>query len=452
MKAFKLILFGLAMLSAFPAFAQKGVEDGSKYGHGEDSLRCLKNLSLYMEMVKQNKYDEAFPYWEITFNECPTSNSRIYTDGVKIMNHKINNTSDPAKKEEAYNMLMKVYDQRMQYYGDHKLYGTAYIKGLKAIDMLDFKKEDDGVKKEAYEMLKESIDYLKENAQPAFLALFMTNTVALYKIDYLSAEDVVNNYTLVTELIDKQLQNPKMARYKDVLEDIKNKTEQLFAQSGAADCETIQRIFTPQLEEHKSDLDWLKRVSRLLARGMCEDADLLYKVSEYQHNIEPSSSSAYGLARMYLKAKDMDKAIGFYNQAIELVDNDQQKSEYQYQLGLIYLSKENYSLAKSNALKAIENNPTWGAPYILIGKAYAASAKSIGSSDFDHKTAYWAAVDKFIKAKSVDPSVTDEANDLIRLYSQHFPPKDEIFFQGLAEGSTYTVGGWIGEKTAVRGK
>ncbi len=451
MKAFKLILIG-AFIFSFQAFPQKGVEDGSKYGHGEDSVRCLKNLSLYMELVKQNKFDEAFPFWEIAFNECPTSNTRIYIDGVKIMNYKIKKASGADKKEELYNMLMKVYDQRMKYYGDHKQYGTPYIKGLKALDMLDFKKEDDEVKKEAYALLKESVDNLKEKSQPAVLAVFMTNTVALYKIGHLDAEAVVNNYTSTSDYLDAQMKNPKMARYKSVLEDIKNRVEQLFAQSGAADCETIERIFTPQLEGKKNDLDWLKRVSRLLARGMCEDAELLYQVSEYQHNIEPSSSSAYGLARMYLKAKDMDKAIEFYNEAIQLEEEKQQKSEYYYQLSLIYLSKENYPVARANSLKAIENNPGWGAPYLLIGKAYAQSAGNIGDNEFDHKTAYWAAVDKFIKAKATDPSVADEANDLIRLYKQHFPATNEIFFRNLKEGATYTVGGWIGERTAVRGK
>jgi tetratricopeptide (TPR) repeat protein len=347
---------------------------------------------------------------------------------------------------------MNVYDQRMKYFGDHKQYGTPYIKGLKAIDMLDFKKEDDEVKKEAYGLLKESVDNMKERSQPAILAVFMTNTVALYRIGFLDAEAVVNNYTTTSEMLDLQLKDPRMARHRNVLEDVKNRVEQLFAQSGAADCETIQRIFTPQLEEKKGDLAWLKRVSRLLARGMCEDAELLYKVSEYQHNIEPSSSSAYGLARMYLKAKDVDKAIEFYNEAVKLEEDKQQKSEYYYQLGLIYLSKENYTAARANSLLAIENNSAWGAPYLLIGKAYAASAGNIGDNDFEHKTAYWAAVDKFIKAKAADPSVADEANDLIRLYSQHFPATDEIFFRGLKEGATYTVGGWIGERTAVRGK
>jgi len=67
MKAFAIITLGL-LLSTVQAFSQKGVEDGSKYGHGEDSIQCLKNLSLYTELVKQDRYDEAMPYWETAFN------------------------------------------------------------------------------------------------------------------------------------------------------------------------------------------------------------------------------------------------------------------------------------------------------------------------------------------------------------------------------------------------
>lgn len=39
-------------LGTTAVFAQKGVEDGSRFGHGEDSLRCLQNISIYSEYVK----------------------------------------------------------------------------------------------------------------------------------------------------------------------------------------------------------------------------------------------------------------------------------------------------------------------------------------------------------------------------------------------------------------
>jgi len=451
MKAFAIITLGL-LLSTVQAFSQKGVEDGSKYGHGEDSIQCLKNLSLYTELVKQDRYDEAMPYWETAFNECPLSTRRLYTDGEKIMEYKIKHAENQAEKDKYFDELMNVYDQRMKYFGDHPRYGIPYIKGKKAISMLDFKKDDSEIRKEAYGLLKESVEEDGKSAQPAVLGIFMTSTVAMFNDGEIQAEDVVNNYTTIIDLLNAQIENPKMAKYKSTLEDLAGKIEELFARSGAADCNTLDRIFSPQLEEHKEDLPWLKRVSRLLANEMCEDMDLLYKVSEYQHNIEPSHSSAYGLSRMYLKSEDTDRAAGYYKEAINLVEDDAQKAKYYYQLGLVNLAGNNFSSARSNALKAIEANPEWGQPYILIGKAYATSASSIGDDEFTHKTAYWAAVDKFLRAKSVDPEVADEANNLINLYVKHFPEEKEIFFQGLEKGGSYTVGGWIGERTTVRSK
>jgi tetratricopeptide (TPR) repeat protein len=451
MKAFAIITLGL-LLSTVQAFSQKGVEDGSKYGHGEDSITCLKNLSLYTELAKQDRYDEAFPYWETAFNQCPLSTRRLYTDGVKIMSHKLKNADNQADKDKYFKELMNVYDQRMKYFGDHPRYGIPYIKGLKAIDMLDFKKEDSEIRKEAYQLLQESIKGGKESTQPAVFAVFMTNTVAMFNDSEIGAEDVVNNYTTIIDLLNAQIEDPKMAKYKDTLEDLAGKIEELFARSGAADCNTLDRIFSPQLEGHKEDLPWLQRVSRLLARELCEDMDLLYKVSEYQHQIEPSHSSAYGLARMYLKSGETPRAIEYYEEAIKLVEIDEQKAKYYYQLGLVQLSQNNFSAARSNALKAIEYNPEWGQPYILIGKAYATSANAIGDDEFTHKTAYWAAVDKFNRAKSVDASVAEEANNLIGVYLRHFPEEKEIFFQGLEKGGTFTVGGWIGERTTVRTK
>jgi hypothetical protein len=43
---------------------QTGAEDGSRYGHGEDSIRCVRNLSLYREFVRNRDYDMAYPYWQ----------------------------------------------------------------------------------------------------------------------------------------------------------------------------------------------------------------------------------------------------------------------------------------------------------------------------------------------------------------------------------------------------
>ncbi len=449
MKAFKLIVIGL-VISIAQASAQTGVDSGTKYGVGEDSIRCVKNLSLYNEDFRNKNYDAAFPAWEIVFKECPAATVNIYLDGINMLKDKISKNRDAAKFEELYQYLMKVHDQRMQFFGDHPRTPTPAIKGYKAVDMLTYKRDDSEVVKEAYTLLKDAINQLKRSAQPAFLATYMSTSVNMFNMGQITAEDVVNNYTAISDIVEQQLKDQSKSRHHEIYEQVKGGVESLFASSGVATCDVIIKIYEPQLEDNKFDLAWLKRVSQLLARGLCEDAELLYKVSEYQHNIEPSGSSAFGLARMYLKTGDLDRALEFFNQAVELTDDATQKGEYLYQMAILHLSQDKYSQARSHALRAIEVRPDWGAPYILIGKAYALSANSIGSKELEKKSAYWAAVDKFMRAKSVDSSLAEEANEQIRIYSAHFPAKDEVFFEGLEVGATYTVGGWINERTTIR--
>ncbi len=450
MRALKLLALGLII--SLQAAAQTGVASGTRYGVGEDSVRCVRNLSLYTEDFRNRNFKEAFPAWKAVFEECPAASVNIYIDGVTMIKQQIAANRDAAKFEELYQLLMKVYDQRMVYFGDHQRTPTPAIKGSKAVDMLQFKRDDNQVIREAYELLNDAVTGLGRRSQPAFLLTFMNTSVNMYRMGNIDAETLVKNYTLISDVIDFQLKDQGHARFHDTLEEVKGGVEGLFASSGAASCQIIEQIYGPQLEANKFDLAWLKRVNQLLARGLCEDTDLLYKVSEYQHNIEPSSASAYGLARMYLKTRDIPRTIEFYNEAIRLAEDNNQRGEYLYQLAMIYLTQDNFVASRTHALRAIEARPNWGAPFLLIGRAYAAAANSVGADDFEKKAVYWAAVDKFMRAKSVDPSVTDEANEQIRIYSAHFPALDEIFFRNMQQGQTYTVGGWINERTTVRAK
>lgn len=439
-----------ALLLSTAAFAQKGVEDGSKYGHGEDSVRCMENLSLYAEYAKQKNYTEAYPYWEIVFNECPLSTSRIYSDGEKMVTAFLKKEKDAAKKEEYYQLLMKVYDQRIKYFGNHKKYPAAYVNGKKAVAMLTYKRNDTEVVKEAQALLKSSVGERKAKTQSAVLLSYMVSSVATYKMNATTPEELVNVYLEVTNILEQQIKaNPK---YAPKLGELKTRVEGQFAQSGAASCDVLAEIFGPQLPDNTENLDWLKRVNRLLARGGCEDSDLFYKSSEHLHVIEPSASSAFGLAIMYMKTGNMEKATGYFQEAIALDENDEDKAKYHHYLGLIYMSQGKFTQVRTEAKKAIALRPNWGAPYILIGKAYASSASKYGSNDFEHKTVYWAAVDQFAKAKSVDPEMAAEAKDLIVMYSQYFPNQEEIFFNTLQVGAAYKIEGWMNVQTTVRAK
>jgi tetratricopeptide (TPR) repeat protein len=119
---------------------------------------------------------------------------------------------------------------------------------------------------------------------------------------------------------------------------------------------------------------------------------------------------------------------------------------------MLSFEQNSYSKARQYCLKAIETNPNYGSPYLLIGKMYAATANSIYPDDTVlRKTVYYAATDKFERARQIDPSVAEEANKLINTYRSYYPSTEEIFMHpDLEKGKSFTIGGWISERTTIR--
>ena len=66
---------------------------------------------------------------------------------------------------------------------------------------------------------------------------------------------------------------------------------------------------------------------------------------------------------------------------------------------------------------------------------YISNSKKCGDA-IKQKCCYIAAVDKYRKAKSVDPSVADKASEKIGRYAGTKPEKENAFMQGYKEGQT----------------
>ena len=120
-------------------------------------------------------------------------------------------------------------------------------------------------------------------------------------------------------------------------------------------------------------------------------------------------------------------------------------------MGKCYKNMGSLSRARDIFRRAAQVDPTNGEPYLLIAMLYAESAKQF-SGDIESKAVFWAAVDKCNKAKSIDPSIAESANSMIRSYTAAFPSMETIFFNDYSEGQTFQVGGWIGETTTIRAR
>ena len=158
-------LFALS-LSATASFAQTGASDGSRYGHGQDSINCLQNISIYSEYVKTNNFKDAYTPWKSVFNEAPIAQAGTYTNGAKILRWFIANEKDAAKQKQYFEELMKVHDQRIKYLDILNSYvktpvTKGSIIGMKAHDYFTMGCPDLNT---AYNLFKEAVELEKDNA------------------------------------------------------------------------------------------------------------------------------------------------------------------------------------------------------------------------------------------------------------------------------------------------
>lgn len=414
----------------------------SKYGL--DSLQTRRNASLYAEFVKQKNYVDALPAWRYIFYNAPAFQVNTYVRGEQIMTHMLTKTKNPVYLDT----LMMVYDQWIKYFGNHPKFGEEYVLGKKGNALLRLgKKGDVATLKEAYGYLYKSVEMSGEKAHPAAVQSMFFAAGELYGANELPKEDYITVYMSVAKFIEASL---KRTPDSEKILEMKNNINSMFFGSGAADCETLNRLLTEKFNAAPDDLENLKSIAALLRRNECVDLELFAQVAEKTYALNPDADAAYSLANMFLKRQDYEKTEMYLKEAIEKSTVEADKADYYMRMAQLKLAQKQLPVAKTYLLQVLKINPRYGSAYILLAKAYAAYAPKYGEDNFEHASVYWAVVDKLQRAKEVDASVAAEANELIRTYSQHFPAKDEAFFRNIMEGKEIKIGAWINETTTAR--
>lgn len=451
-------IIALFALTSTVAMAQKGVEDGSRYGHGQDSIDCLNNLSLYGEYVKTKNYAEAYPYWQKVFADAPVSQHSIYTNGVVILKKLIAATKDMTERKKYADELMSVYDQQLQYLDKLNLLRKSpwtdfYVKGEKAHTYITYYPGMDVNK--AYEMLSEAIELGKADNQYYIIGDFMKISTQKFKNDDTHREQLIQDYITASGYINtiaEAANNSTSAQKEALLKAVattKENVDAYFINSGAADCGQLEAIYAPKVEDNKDNLEYLKKVVSIMGMLSCTESNTYYTASEYAHNIAPTAETAAGCAYRYFKRGDVNKSIEFFDQAIELDSTNLGKAEYSYKAAVILNSDKQLGKAKGYVTRAISLNGNKGAYYILLANIYAAAPRWNDDANLNN-CKYYAVLDKLYQAKRVDESVTEEANKMIAAYSTHTPAVEELFFLGYKKGDQVKVGGIINETVTIR--
>lgn len=446
--------------SAIKAEQQKIANLMREETYGADSATCVRVLSTFQEYVKQNALEEAYPTWSVLFREFPKCSQTVYSNGVNIMKKKMQSAKTGKEQQLWVDTLMMVYDQRIKYFAaTSKLYGEAYLLGRKGVDLAKYRK---GAMDEAYNILLKSIDLGGKSSEYAVIQTAMQTVIAQYNVEKIDASVVVDKYLQFSDILaqKKAEDKEKLANAKD--DKAKQKAEadlatctqveggvlSLFSNSTAAQCDVLVKAFSGKFNENPNDLELCNKIVKVLSAKECTDAQLYEDAVSKVIASNPTETACFGFARMLEKRGKEDEAIDNYKKAISLAETDTMKAKYNCSIAKILQKKGQAANARTYAREAINLNPNYGLPYIIIATLY--GSNPVGEDAFDRSKTYWLVIDKLQKAKAVDPSVANEAQQLINRYIGSCPKKEEAFMHSVTPGMSISIGGWIGETTTAR--
>lgn len=438
----------MALAAGFTANAQKW---GST---PEDSAQCVLNTSLYTESYKTKAYAEAYEPWRQVVNTCPKSSKNLYIRGAKILKFMFNEAakSKDMEKASAYvDSLMVLYDKQIENFP-----ADAYdIYGRKASDMeLIYK----NAPQRYYPLYAEAIEKMGEQLPAVYVYKYFAATIAYVNKGLADSTLVVDNYDIASDLLEKELtelllqdsaqQIKDSARITDLRHYIAD-VEAAF--SPYASCEQLTKIYSKKFEADPTNVNLLKKITKIMRKKGCTNEELFFKATESLYAAEPSPATAYLMGQMCYSKEKYANAVTYLTEAVKGIEPGDDLYHAYLVLGLAQSAQGSYSAARASFYEAAKLNPTKGEPYLQIAQLYAKGSRSI-QDNLGGRTAYWAAVDKAVRAKSIDPSPenVEAANRIINSYSSYFPKQADAFMNDILDGQSYYVGGWIGESTTVR--
>ncbi len=422
----------------------------SAFAQTED---CNKNSSISHEAVRAGNFKDAYLPWKEVLKACPTLKFYTFNDGIKILTAFLNEIKDrnSADYKKYFDELMEVYDLRMQYTPNFQhLKGTPTVgdtKGSKAISYIAYAPNLDV--NQAYAWLKESIEAEKEGSKSPILHYFLDMSLNKLKADPNHKEQFIQDYLTDSEYVDAAIAAENDPAKKQALQQVKDNLVAMFINSGTADCESLQSIYGPKVEANQTDSAYLKKAIAVMKMMKCTESEAYFQASYYMYKINPTADAATGCGYMAYKKGDFDTAIKYFDEALSLESDSEKKAQLCYIVAASLFNSKKLSQARSYLQKAIGFKENFGDAYILLAQLYASSPNWNDESALN-KCTYFVVIDKLQRAKAVDPSVADKANELISTYARYTPKAEDLFMLGIKAGDRVTIGGWIGESTTVR--
>lgn len=251
----RLVFLVMAALMAVPVSAQK-------YGATpEDSIECIKNLSIYQEFYKQKAYTDAYPAWKEVLHYCPNTSKNTYIRGNVILKQMIAKATDPEAKQQYIAELMQLWDLRIQYYGE-----PSYCAGQKASDMRTYMPD---AMDEAMTLFQTAMADEKEVRNYAIPFLYLRTVIDAFKASKATKDDILEAYEKGSALLDIFVAaKPDDAKIGEAMAGLDALLEPY------ATCAELVPLYEKKFEDNKDNADFLKKATGMLDKRGCTDSDI----------------------------------------------------------------------------------------------------------------------------------------------------------------------------------
>ncbi len=430
-----LMLLSVSMLSAQNCDPQNW--------ENSDEDKCKQALSVFHSDVKQGNYEGAYSHWRYYYCNCPKEDGAqkwVYIDGAKILvDYMKQNKKDKPKLEAYYDTLMMVYDNWVINYQEE-----GKVAGYKGLYTYAYQNYSLDRLVETKDYFEKSIEIEKNDVTYNTINYYMTVLQKLSKYKKIDTAYWVDKYFVTSDIIDANLSDSGryFEKWTKTREDIDNMMAPVLT------CEQLLPIYENKLKNDPSVDDLTKMVIFMERKG-CTDSKTYEVAASTLCDKEPSATCKAALAQLAYKNGRYNDAIALFKEAITLQEDGMLKANYHLGIADCYVKLGSTQNAMTATNSALALNPNFGKAYMLKGSLYATLAKDC--KDFDAKAAYWVVVDQFVKAKSVDASLSDICNSRIASYSNYFPTTGEIFFKALNIGDSYRVE-CLGVSSTIRAK
>ncbi len=446
-----LLAMVMMILGSGVANAQEG--DCPKFVDPAMEQDCLTQYSLFYEFYKQDNFADAMKHWRFIYKNAPGLRETTYTAGEKMYTNLRKEAADAETQSAYLDSVLMIYDRRMECFPKK----AGMLKGKKARQLYIHRKDE--AKDEIYKLTQESMEMQGNETEHYLLVPYYLMEIEKFNNQEIDEKQLMEIYNRINEIVDWNLSNneKKKDKYQEAIDAITPTHEGVVDQSikkEIQDCPSAKDYYEPKYRENPEDLDILKKIYGTFIKMDCTDDPLFLEVAEQYNRLEPSVKKCRYLAGAYYKQGNETKAFELFENGLTQATDPEDKADIYWSMAKIYrYDKKDYSSARKYARLASDNRPGWGQPFLFIGEMYAASgARCKASNEFLGWAVSWVAVDMFAKAKQVDPSVSDKANQMIGKYAAYFPEREVLFQRDMSEGSSYTVGCWIGQSTRVRAK